>query len=88
MGLYLRTKFQISSILLASFRQRVTPLPLTSKRIPKKPFQIRVKEKKLLLGKLSENIGKPKELGKVIKKWVNQTDRLPRQEYASTWKKS
>ena len=88
MGLYLRTKFQISSILLASFRQRVTPLPLTSKRTPKKPFQIRVKEKKRLLGKLSEKIGKPKELWKIIKKWVNQTDRLPRQEYASAWKKS
>ena len=84
MGLYLRTKFQISSILLASFRQRVTPLPLTSKRTPKKPFQIRVKDKKLLLDKLSENIGKLKELWKIIKKCVNQTDRLPRQEYAST----
>ena len=42
---YLRTKFQVSSISLTSFRQGVIlPLPpTTSKRTPKKPTQIRAK---------------------------------------------
>ena len=47
---YLRTKFQIFSITLMSFRQRrgggilpFYPLPLTSKRTPKNPTQIWVK---------------------------------------------
>ena len=50
MFLYLRTKFQVSSLLLTSFRQRkeggggvILPLPHTSKRTPKKLTQIRVK---------------------------------------------
>ena len=43
MGVYLRAKFEVSSIILTSFRQggNFTPLP-TSKRTPKKPTQIRV----------------------------------------------
>ena len=42
---YLRAKFEVSSIILMSFRQRVIlPLP-TSKRTPKKPTQIRVNGK-------------------------------------------
>ena len=43
MCLYLHTKFQVSNIILASFRQRgiiLLPTP-TSKRNPKKPTQIR-----------------------------------------------
>ena len=49
MFLYLRTKFQVSSLFLASFRQRkegggeILPLPHTSKRTPKKLTQIKVK---------------------------------------------
>ena len=45
MGVYLCTKFQVSSIILTSFRQRAnfTSLPHTAKRTPKKPTQIRVK---------------------------------------------
>ena len=53
MDVYLRAKFYVSSIILTSFRQdgggegvgegNFTPLPLTSKRTPKKPTQIRVK---------------------------------------------
>ena len=53
MGMYLRAKSEVSSIILTSFRQGrgsftpPTPLhPLTSKRTPKKPTQIRVKELK------------------------------------------
>ena len=45
MSVYLRTKFQVSSIILASFRQGgvILPRPLpNSKRVPKKPTQIRV----------------------------------------------
>ena len=39
------TKFQVSSIILMSFRRaNVTPRP-TSKRAPKKPTQIRVSQK-------------------------------------------
>ena len=44
MGVYLRAKFEVSSIILTSFRQGVILLPPTSKRTPKKPTQIRVKE--------------------------------------------
>ena len=40
MRLYLRTKFQVSSIFLTSFR--VILPPPTSKRAPKKPTQIRI----------------------------------------------
>ena len=44
MGVYLRAKFEVSSIILTSFRQGVilSPLPPTSKRTPKKPTQISV----------------------------------------------
>ena len=47
---YLRTKFQVSSIILTSFRQGVVlpnPLTHTTKRIPKKPTEIRVKMESL-----------------------------------------
>ena len=42
--MYLRAKFEVSNIILTSFRQggEVILLPSTSKRIPKKPTQIRV----------------------------------------------
>ena len=49
MDVYLRAKFEVSTIILTSFRQKnypPTPPPLhthTSKRTPKKPTQIRVK---------------------------------------------
>ena len=46
MGVYLRAKLEVSSVILKSFRQggNVTPHPTpTSKRTPKKPTQIRVK---------------------------------------------
>ena len=49
---------------------------------------IKDKKRKLLQEKLSENIGKPKELWKVIKNWLYQTKRLPQQAYASIQKKS
>ena len=42
MNVYLRAKFQASSVSLTSFKQGVISPP-TSKRIPKKPTQIRVK---------------------------------------------
>ena len=44
MCLYLCAKFEVSSIILMSFRQgdNFTPPPPTSKRTPKKPTQIRV----------------------------------------------
>ena len=42
MCLYLHTKFQVSSIILASFRQ-VVILPPAQKQTPKKPTLIRVK---------------------------------------------
>ena len=43
-GVYLRAKFEISSIILTSFRQGVIlpPPSPTSKRTPKKTTQIRV----------------------------------------------
>ena len=53
MGVYLRTNFQVSSIILTSFRQRkdmgrrggggIVSSPTTLKRAPKKPIQIRIK---------------------------------------------
>ena len=43
MSVYLRAKFQVSSITLTSFRLGVILPPPTSKRTPKKPTQIRVK---------------------------------------------
>ena len=46
MCVYLLTKFQVSIIILTSFRQGVIsplpPPPLKSKRTPKKPTQTRV----------------------------------------------
>ena len=42
MDVYLRAKYEVSSIILTSFNAP----PLTSKRTPKKPTQIKVKEKK------------------------------------------
>ena len=45
-------------------------------------------KKKLLQDKLSENMGKPKELWKIIKKiGFNKQKRLPQQAYASIRKK-
>ena len=43
MGVYLRAKFEVASIILTSFRQGGGVYPPTSKRTPKKPTQIRVK---------------------------------------------
>ena len=45
MGVYLPAKCEVSSIILTGFRQgaRGNFIPPTSKRIPKKPTQIRVK---------------------------------------------
>ena len=47
MSVYLRAKFQVSNIILTSFRQGVILLPSrahthTSKQTPKKPTQVRV----------------------------------------------
>ena len=42
----LRNKFQVSSIILTSFRQGVILLPPTSKRARKKPTQIKVNEER------------------------------------------
>ena len=42
MFVYLRDKFEVSSIILTGFRQGPPPSPLTSKRKPKKLTQIRV----------------------------------------------
>ena len=42
MCVYLRAKFEVSNIILMSFRQGVIPPP-TSKRTPKMPTQISVK---------------------------------------------
>ena len=44
MSVYLRAKFEVSSILLTSFRQGlILPPPTHLKTNPKKPTQIRVK---------------------------------------------
>ena len=48
MGVYLQAKFQVSSIILPSFRQgggggNFSPPPFTSKQTTKKPTQIKVK---------------------------------------------
>ena len=43
MCVYVRTKFQVSSIILTSFRREVIlPTPLPTKRTPKNPTQIKV----------------------------------------------
>ena len=49
MGVYLRAKFEVSSVILTSFRQGVTSHhpPPTSKQTPKNPTQIRVKQENL-----------------------------------------
>ena len=48
MGLYLRAKFEVYSIILTSFRQGegviLPPPPFTSKQTPKKPTQIWLKK--------------------------------------------
>ena len=49
MDVYLRAKFEVSSVILTSFRQvgggggKLPPPLSTSKRTPKKPTEIRVK---------------------------------------------
>ena len=52
--MYLRVKFEVSSIILAGFRQGVgnftPPPPSPSKRTPKKPTLIRVKFKQKITG--------------------------------------
>ena len=48
---------------------------------------IKDKKRKLLQGKLSENIAKLKEFWKIIKNWVYQTKRLPQEAYALIQKK-
>ena len=48
MDVYLRAKFEASSVILTSFRQGVILPHPTSKRTPKKPTQIRVKNCLLL----------------------------------------
>ena len=47
MGMYLRTKFLVSSMILTRFRQggKFTPTPHTSKQTPKESTQIRIKPK-------------------------------------------
>ena len=58
MCVYLRTIFQVPSIILTSFRQgnfTLTPPPPTSKRTPKEPTQIRVKSKKLSISISKDN---------------------------------
>ena len=42
MGVYLRAKFEVYSIILTSFREGIVLPPPPSKRTPKKPTQIRV----------------------------------------------
>ena len=53
MGVYLRVKFQVSSIILTIFRQGggvILPLLYpTSKQTPKKPTQIRVNQSEFYL---------------------------------------
>ena len=90
MCVYLSTKFQVSSIILTSFRQGgdFTPLPLTAKLTPKKPIQIRVKLKyttnwfKVLKCVLNQYIGPgndciyPKWDGSMINKINKPSDSL------------
>ena len=40
--MYLRSKFQVSSIIITSFKQGVIPPPTTTKGTPGKPIQIRL----------------------------------------------
>ena len=47
---------------------------------------IKDKKRKLLQKKLPENIGKSKELWKMLKNWAYQIKRLPQQVYASIQK--
>ena len=47
---------------------------------------IKDKKRKLLQKKLPENIGKSKELWKMLKNWAYQIKRLPQQAYASIQK--
>ena len=49
---------------------------------------IKDKKRKILQGKLSENIAKLKELWKIMKNWVYQPKRFPQQAYALIKKKS
>ena len=53
MDVYLRAKFEVSSIILTGFRQRgggvILPPSSTSKRTRKKPTQIRVKDLKAFI---------------------------------------
>ena len=44
MLVYLRTKFQVSSIILTNFREGVVSPPPTAKQTPKMPSQIEVKK--------------------------------------------
>ena len=58
MGVYLRAKLEVSSIILTGFRHggNFTPPPPTSKRTPKKPTQVRVKYLNKALPSLSFSI--------------------------------
>ena len=47
---------------------------------------IKDKKRELLKKKLPENIGKSKELWKMLKNWAYQIKRLPQQVYASIQK--
>ena len=60
MGLYLREKFQVSSIILTSFRQGVIlPPSPPQKRTPKEPTQIRVSSKlRTYFGDVIKLVGK------------------------------
>ena len=60
MDVYLRAKFEVSSIILTSFRQGrwgggVILQPPTTKRTPTKPTQIRVKKIANFTSKLLQN---------------------------------
>ena len=62
MGVYLRATFEVSSIILTSFRlgrgMILPPSPTPSKRTPKKPTQNRVKWKSHLTAEIfGPNIG-------------------------------
>ena len=60
MCVYLRDKFEVSSIILTSFRQGkrggLLPLPVTSKRTPKKPTSTGVKKTSVFVADLSRQI--------------------------------